>query len=78
MRPHVSLEQRGSVESFAAHLARQQGAFAPERSRLYWGRVANDHVHIVIQRRRVARQRVGRRRFAGQRFPFVRVQSAWR
>lgn len=59
VRPHVSLEQRGSVESFAAHLARQQGAFAPERSGFYRGRVAHDHVHVVIQGRRVAGQRVG-------------------
>lgn len=78
MRPHVSLEQRRSVERLAAHLARQQGAFAAERSRFHRSRVARDHVHVVVQRRRVSGQRVGRRRFAGQRLALVRVQSAGR
>lgn len=56
---HVSLEQRWPVESFAAHLARQEGALAAERSRFHRSRVAHDHVHVVVQRCCVAGQRVG-------------------
>lgn len=78
MRAHVSFEQRRSVERFAANLARQQGAFTAERSRFRRDRVAHDHVHVVVQGRRVAGQRVGRRGFAGQGFPLVRVLSAGR